>query len=35
MSQIGAKLVHLLLGSGDQAGNLSPLADQRRHDVPP
>jgi len=33
MSQIGAKLAKLLLCSGDNAGDLGPLADQRRHDV--
>jgi hypothetical protein len=33
MNQIGAKLAKLLLCSGDHAGNLGPLVDQRRHDV--
>jgi hypothetical protein len=33
MSQISAKLAELLLGSGDNAGNLGPLVGQRRHDV--
>src|SRR5271169_1225194 len=33
MNQISARLVELLLGSGDHAGNLGPLVGQRRHDV--
>ena len=33
MNQISAKLAELLLGSGDNAGNLGPLVGQRRHDV--
>jgi len=33
MSQVGTKFADLLLGSGDHAGNLGPLVDQRRHDM--
>ncbi|HTD53818.1 MAG TPA: hypothetical protein VK670_00445 [Silvibacterium sp.] len=33
MSQVGAELADLLLGSGDHAGNLGPLVGQRRHDM--
>ena len=33
MSEISTELTKLLLSWGDETGDLSPFADQRRHDV--